>query len=64
MFTRSYILLLLNPVLETKLDFLRVHSMFLPARASLWPERSGTTTYTLIALLYAVLLRRLNRVAT
>ena len=44
MFTSGYILHRLNPLLETKLSFFLVRSTFLAAHASLWPERSGTTT--------------------
>ena len=40
------------------------HSTFLPAHASPWPERSGATIQPLIALLSALLLRRMNREAT
>ena len=34
------------------------------ARASLWPKRSGKTTQPLVALLSAVLLKRMKWVAT
>ena len=63
-FTGGYTLHRLNPLLGTKLWFFLARSMFLPAHASLWPERSGATTGQLLALLSAVLLRRMNRVAT
>ena len=44
MFTCVYILHRLDPLLGTKLGFFPVRSLFLLARASLWPEHSGTTT--------------------
>ena len=64
MFTSGYILHRINPLLGTKLGFFLVRSTFVPAHASLWPERSGASTYPLVALLSAVLLRRMNGVAT
>ena len=59
--TCGYILHRLNPLLGTKLGFFLARSTFLPAHASFWPERSGATTSSLLALLSAVLLRRMNR---
>ena len=64
MFACGYKLHRLNPLLGTELGFFPVRSTFLQARASFWPKRSGTTTKPLVALLSAVLLRRMNRVAT
>ena len=43
MFTCVYLLHDLNSVLGAKPGFFLVRSTFLPARASLWPKRSGTT---------------------
>ena len=48
----------------TKLDVFRVCSLLLTAGSSFWPKCSGTTTQPLVALLSAVLLRRMNLLAT
>ena len=64
MCTYGHILHRLNLLLGTKLDFLLVRFTVLPAHVSLWLKRSGTTTWTLIALLSTVLLRRMDRVTT
>ena len=48
---------------NTRLSLL-VRSSFPPARASLWPKHSGTTTWPQVALLSAMLQRRMNRVTT
>ena len=43
-----------------KLGFYLVNSLLPQAGSSFWPKRSGTTTQPLVALLAAVLLRKMN----
>ena len=47
-----------------KLGFFLARSTFHPAHVSHWPARSGATTSLLVAVLSAVLLRRMILVAT
>ena len=51
-------------IVANKISFFLIRSTFPPARDSLWPKSSGTFTQPLVALLSAVLLRRMNGVAT
>ena len=54
----------LQPLLGTKQADFVARSTVLPAHAPLWPERYVATTQPLVALLSAVLLRRMILVAT
>ena len=62
-FTCVYILRRINLLWRTKLAFFLIRSQFPAARDSLWPKSSGTFTQPLVALLSALLLRRMNGVA-
>ena len=51
-------------IFEAELGLFLVHSSFLLASSSFWPMCSGMTTYSLVALLVAVLLEWMKWMAT